>query len=367
MKIAILPWNEWALNNRMFEVSADGNSEVDVYTKIWKNMKEWFNKHGHQMETLDRYNDWNEIDYIIIHNGMHEKYTRKFLMKGMENKLIYRASEPEVINPLHSKEKINKLLRYYKYIITWNAELTDSKRIFLMNTVPYVFNKQFGNVAFRDKKLLVAIFSNKISSNKNELYSERRKIFDYFENIQNEFDLYGYGWTRQEYQNYRGTVSSKSEVYHQYKFALAFENIKDTIGGVSEKIYDCICAGIVPIYYGSKTIKEYVPGDVFIDYRRFNSIDEMYLFIKNMDEETYLEYLDAAQKYLVSDLTKKAEVEGFCEELETLMKKNPAADIKVSFDLKLIYCAKTVCKEFRLKWKRRLVGFRNYVKTVKKS
>jgi len=41
-------------------------------------------------------------------------------------------------------------------------------------------------------------------------------------------------------------------VYHKYKFALAFENIKDTIGGVSEKIYDCICAGIVPIYYGSK-------------------------------------------------------------------------------------------------------------------
>lgn len=367
MKIAILPWNEGALNNRMFHISETGLSEEDVYTRIWKEMQEWFIKNGHQMETIDRYNNWKEIDYIIIHNGMHQKYTRKFLSKGLENKLIYRAYEPEVVNPMHSKENIRKLLRYYKYIITWNGELVDNKRIFLINTLPYIFKENFGDMPFCDRKLLVGIFSNKTSLNKNELYSERRKIFEFFENVKDEFDLYGYGWDKEEYHNYRGTVDNKSEVYHKYKFALAFENVKDTIGGVSEKIYDCICAGIVPIYYGSKTIEEYVPGDVFIDYRKFKDINEMYYFLKNMDESIYLQYIEAAKKYLQSDLIKKVGIEGFCEELEDLMKKNPAENIKCKLYNKVLYNVDTILKECKQNVKRKLVKIRKYVKEIAKN
>lgn len=365
MKIAILPWSEWALNNRMFQVSETGVEGEDVYTRIWKEMQEWFKKNGHQMETIDKYDNWREIDYIVIHNGMHQKYTRKFLFKGLENKLIYRAYEPEVVNPMHSKKNIAKLLRYYKYIITWNAELIDNERIFLMNTLPYVFHNYFGGIPFYERKLLVAIFSNKTSSNKNELYSERIKVFRFFENIEGEFDLYGYGWSKEEYHNYRGIVNNKSEIYHKYKFALAFENIKNTVGGVSEKIYDCICAGVVPIYYGSKTIKEYVPEDVFIDYRKFKSIQEMYYFLKDMSEETYLKYIEAAKNYLKSDLIKKAGVEGFCEELESLMKENPASDIKCNLYNKIIYCIDTVLKESKLNFKRKLVKMRDYIRTKK--
>ena len=363
MKIAILPWSEWALNNRMFQISETGSGE-DIYTRVWKEMREWFLKHGYQMETIDRYDNWKKIDYIIIHNGIHQKYTRKFLMKGLENKLIYRACEPEVVNHMHSKENVRKLLRYYKYIITWNEELVDNKRIFLMNTLPYVFKNCFGDIPFCNKKLLVAIYSNKTSLNKNELYSERKKIFKFFESIENEFDLYGYGWKKEEYHHYKGIVDNKNEVYHKYKFALAFENIKDTIGGVSEKIYDCICAGIVPIYYGSKNIREYVPEDVLIDYRRFKSIDEMYYFLKNMDEETYLKYIEAARKYLESDLIKKVGVEGFCKELESLMQANPASDIKCSLYNKILYCINTILKEKELSFKRKLVKIRNYVKKI---
>lgn len=350
----------------MFEVSDSGMEEADVYTRVWKEMKNWFEKHGHQLETIDRYSDWKDIDYIIIHNGMHEKWTRIFLRQGLLNELIYRASEPEAVNPLHSPKHIHKLLRYYKYIITWNPELTDEKRIFHMNTFPYVFVEQFGNMTFQERKLMVAIYSNKTSTNKNELYSERRKIINYFEQMDGQFDLYGYGWEKEGYRNYKGTVGQKSDIYHKYRFALAFENIKDTIGGVSEKIFDCICAGVVPIYYGSKTIHEIVPENVFIDYRKFQNLEELYYFLKNMDERTYLEYLESARAYLNSDLIKKAGIEGFCERLEYLMKENPAEDILCSKPEQLKYTAVSLIKEFKINAKQNLVKVRDYVKGYKK-
>lgn len=347
MKIAIVPWSKSVLNNRMFQVSESGTDGEDVYNRVWKVMKSWFEEHGHQLETIDEYSDWNEVDYIVIHNGMHEEWTRKLLRKNLENKLIYRASEPEVVNSMHSKKNIRKLLKYYKYIITWNSELIDNSRIFLMNTVPYIMTERFGDIPFNEKKLLTAIYGNKSSTNIRELYTERRKIFDYFEQYENHFDLYGYGWNKDEYHNYKGTVNDKAEIYHKYKFAIAFENIKDTIGGVTEKIYDCICAGVVPIYYGSKNITDYVPANVFIDYREFKTVKELHEYLQNMDEKTYMGYLDGAKAYLHSELSKKAGVDDYCEKLERLMIENPAHDIRCTFYTKCNYSVITIGKRVK--------------------
>merc|ERR1712070_99034 len=52
---------------------------------------------------------------------------------------------------------------------------------------------------------------------------------------------------------------NKRKVLSQYKWYLAFENniIKDY---VSEKVFDGILAGVVPVYYGAPTVKNVLPG-----------------------------------------------------------------------------------------------------------
>lgn len=301
---------------------------ADVYTRVCRETKAYFESRGHRIETLDQYNSWDEVDWIIVYSGTPTgKIVPKLLRERQENKLVYRAYEPEVVMPLHSQKQIRKLLKYYKYIITWNQDLVDGERIFL-NNVPYVMKPEFGTVPFGERKLLVAIYSNKDSIVKSELYSLRRELFRYFEDYAGQFDLYGYGWNKGDFKNYKGTVGNKTSLYHLYRFAVAFENQKDITGGVSEKIFDCINAGVVPIYYGAKDIREYVPEDVFIDYGKFRDVGKLHRFLEQMDEDIWNHYIAAGKRYLDSEQISMVGVEKYCRCLEKLMLEDPADDIR---------------------------------------
>lgn len=325
MNIAIVPWSDKCLENRMFRPSSQGE---EVYTRVFAAEKEYFEKRGHRYETIDQYHDGGEIDWIIVYYGsLYRRYMQIFIKEGFLNKLVYYAFEPEAVVSLHKSDKVKGFLRYVKYIITWNKDAVDEKRIFYINW-PYTMKKDFGDVPFEKRKLLTAIYSNKFGCGKKELYSERRKIFRYFEGVEDTFDLYGYGWSVNDFHNYKGEIKNKAEIYQGYRFAIALENVKNIRGGVSEKIFDCLCAGIVPVYLGARDITHYVPEEAFIDYGKFKNIDEMYHFLKDMDENTWEKYREAAEKYLCSKQTDLVSVDTWCKALEKLLCDNPARDIK---------------------------------------
>lgn len=64
---------------------------------------------------------------------------------------------------------------------------------------------------------------------------------------------------------------NKIEVFHQYKFCVCMENsLAESY--VTEKIYDGLVAGCLPIYYGAPDIADFVPDvNGIIDYRNFGS------------------------------------------------------------------------------------------------
>lgn len=111
-----------------------------------------------------------------------------------------------------------------------------------------------------------------------------------------EFVFFGTGWNKYRHLGYGGVVNDKFSTYHGYKFALCLENTKGMRDYVTEKIFDCLCSGIVPIYGGAPNIKEYVPKECFIDYFDFNNLDELKQFIIEMDRDTYHRYLEAGKK-----------------------------------------------------------------------
>lgn len=187
-------------------------------------------------------------------------------------------------------------------MLTWNEDVIDNQRIFKRIT-PYYFEKCLGNKKFSEKKLLTNISGNKSSDNPKELYSERKRIVKFFEkNYPEQFDLYGIGWNKEEFPSYQGAPENKIEVYHNYKFALALENTKDVKGYVTEKIYDCLVAGIVPIYMGADDILLHVPGNCFIDYTQFDSLEQLADFLFSMSEEEYNRYQQAMEAFLAGDV-----------------------------------------------------------------
>jgi hypothetical protein len=104
-------------------------------------------------------------------------------------------------------------------------------------------------------------------------------------------DSYGRLYNNKPLENDRGR-STKMELYAGYRFVVAFENAigKDY---VTEKFYDPLLAGSVPVYLGAPNIDEFAPGDnCFVDVRNYKSPEELaeYLNLCMTDDEEYMKY-----------------------------------------------------------------------------
>ena len=88
---------------------------------------------------------------------------------------------------------------------------------------------------------------------------------------------------------------------------MCYENVKNIDSYITEKIFDCFKAGVIPIYLGPKNINKVIPADTFIDKREFASYDKLFSYISNMDKETYNEYIRRIKSYLDSDSIRKFE------------------------------------------------------------
>jgi hypothetical protein len=78
---------------------------------------------------------------------------------------------------------------------------------------------------------------------------------------------------------------SKLELISGYKFTLAFEN-SITRDYVTEKFFDPLVAGSVPIYIGAPNIEEFAPGDrCFINVDDFSSPRSLAEFVLDLDHD----------------------------------------------------------------------------------
>ncbi len=141
-----------------------------------------------------------------------------------------------------------------------------------------------------------------------ELYSDRRRVARAAEQVSDTLEIRGKGWNgekiswfspygRRRYHGYRkADVEDKSSIASRYRFTLAFENFAGDHGYISEKIFDAIRVGSVPIYKGDRRISESVPREAFVDATRFKSEKELLEFARDCSESSWIEMRDAGSK-----------------------------------------------------------------------
>lgn len=109
-----------------------------------------------------------------------------------------------------------------------------------------------------------------------------------------KLELYGSGWpngmSKEDSRNLtRGErVARKIKILKDYAFNLSLENVVAPFY-VSEKIWDSIAAGCLPIYYAGNdhTIYQDFPCNSFIDYADFNNEYELFKKLDTMSESEY--------------------------------------------------------------------------------
>lgn len=293
----------WSDSSNIF----DYKNSRDKYSYRWYALKEEFKSKDISLEIFESNNQINKFD-VVIENGIRDI--------NHHNKYLLIIESPHV-RPQDWNE--NKHKEYLK-IFCWDDALVDNKKYFKHNlghylprTIPKVFN---------DKKLCCTIAGNKRNNNPHpdELYTKRVEYIRWFEKHHiDEFDLYGTGWdqyrfghselgrilnkikflrNKDQFPSYKGVVESKFHTMTNYKFSICYENVKDTNGYISEKIFDCFIAGCIPIYWGCKAVSDYIPKKCFIDKRDFDCFEEIYDYMKQMDKKSYLNYLDNIEDFL---------------------------------------------------------------------
>lgn len=197
----------------------------------------------------------------------------------------------------------------YKGIITWNRKIYDEHKstfnMILLDTYPEIFKieqKEF--VPFHEKIDGVCLITKLIGphSKHTNIHAKRIEVANEF--FQRGVTTHVYGNMcsldagLQEPSMYRGCIGKKSETgtyidrtktkvkqLSKYKFCICFENCYDEYYSwdyLTEKIFDCFAAGVIPIYFGCYNVESIIPRDLFIDFRYYKTFDAMFKYIKNI-------------------------------------------------------------------------------------
>ena len=276
-----------------------------------------FLKRGVELNNPD-VNQGRDIAFSILHDGQNIEniHSPKYLI----------ATENPYICPLNRNEEY---LKTFNGVFTWNRDLLHLPNVSHLFIPNHIHSEQSPTFSERP------IFSCLINANKAfrenfeiDLYKERVEVIRWYEKkAPAYFSLHGLGWGKpapvftltkkiprriqrlatqlfgyKPFPSYQGEIENKADIYRKTKFAYCYENAVDLPDYISEKIFDCFFSGCVPIYWGSKTIQDYVPNGCYIDRRKFNSTEAVHQFLLGVNETQYAQYQFNIQQFLNSSI-----------------------------------------------------------------
>lgn len=310
------------------------NDEVFKNKNSWEyHLKELLDKENIDIHTHDLV-PIEEADYVLVFDNLF--YQNIDIMwdiynnKKCENS-VYINYEPVTGHAKnHDEVGMKKLSKIFNRIVTFDDDLVDDKKYIKGNIANFFSKEQPYKNDFNERKFLTMITNNtssdsvihllnkynhtnyysknNIKEDSHSIYSEREKAADFFRRkCKKDFDLYGELWSSKFNSVLKGIVEreDKINVLSKYKFVISYDSYTNQNGYISEKIFDCFMAKTVPVYLGADNVCDYIPKDCFINKKDFNTYDELYEFLRSIDEATYEKYIRNIEKFLQSNNYKK--------------------------------------------------------------
>lgn len=227
-------------------------------------------------------------------------------------------------------------------IFTFDYTLADGEKYihhyFAIDLNSYSPFREVTEEEFKQRKLLVLMagmfqFTPPKFSSNSLLYTRYQTLRWFGQHLPQQFDFYSRGIDPAAYRSFRGlgilqkflpkfittrvsnvvansrrrTVETlncgpvpalkKLAVIRAYRFVVCYENTS-TPGYISEKLFDCLFAGCVPIYLGEPNIRRFVPAECFIDRQAFVTDSELAAFLIRMPYAEYVGYLNAMRQFV---------------------------------------------------------------------
>ena len=186
----------------------------------------------------------------------------------------------------------------------------------------------------KDRRFVVMINMNKLPRvDRYELFRERMRAVEHFART-GDIDLYGVGWHKASMRLgksalpwvvqrgmvtlrnlkdrvapdplltaarkvYKGELDTKWETLSRYDFVLCFENTARQ-GWLTEKLFEALRVGTIPVYWGASDIGRLVPPECFVDMREFDGYEALRKYLKSLDAAAVRRYRDAGRAFMES-------------------------------------------------------------------
>ena len=143
---------------------------------------------------------------------------------------------------------------------------------------------------FKKTKKISCIISNGNGGGSDEqLYRERTNLVHDIIKYKLPIDIYGRGWTP-DGDKIKGTLERKIDALIDYEFSIGIENSSQK-NYISEKFFDPLLVGAVPIYYGCPNIEDVYNKNSFI-HLDFLNPDKCLQQIEGILSLNYNDYFD---------------------------------------------------------------------------
>ena len=225
----------------------------------------------HQEFNFFLVDDVRNAEVVVFINEIEKNIARP------EQKIILFYHEPEAYRHLYQSIIADELVSLHKMVVISQVDNINklvnsesgfdiSDRITHLRTIPHVHfhhmatAKELNAIKPSRKKIICSVVSG---FNGVPGYEDRRKFLEGLSKSNSHFDIYGrYSKTIYSLPAYRGYAASKYQTLSQYRYNLAIENsVEDWY--ISEKIFDALLCGCMPIYYGSEKIFDLLPNEWF--------------------------------------------------------------------------------------------------------
>lgn len=301
-----------------YDVLISQNLLANVYVRNVKKRKKIASKTiklTHEVKFFDpnSYNKKILNDYRRVFSFEHKLCDNKKYKKMFYPWLVY--IDQDVIDKVRNDLKFaNSFNKAFSFENSWNHP----KFITFNFTDIITLSDKF--IPFSKRNLSCMINSViRVRNNPEENYSKRLKIAKFYNKFHpKDLTLYGgRGWNKYKINIYKGICPKNilPHIFRSHKFNYCYDNWNNNIHYISEKIQRCFNNLCVPIYLGCKNITDYIPADTFIDARNFSSIEDIHAYISTMDEETWMGYINAIRRFILSDQAKKFTRENLAKRL----------------------------------------------------
>jgi hypothetical protein len=320
------------INNRIF--SDQPVSGIKNYGYMFAAMRRQLAKHGIDLSTQD-INPPEESELII---SVDEVAFFQAYQRRPGQRVYLMLNEPATYFPEVWKKENHGV---FDRVFTYDYNLADEQKYihhyFAIDLDDYPPFQEISEATFNSRKLLVLMagmfqVTPPLPGSGSLLYTRYQTLLWFGRHLRQQFDFYSRG-VGGDFRNFRGLgilqrvlprgvtnqvaawvatrrrrfidalnkgpvpPLDKLNVIQSYRFVVCYENTR-LAGYISEKIFDCLFAGCVPVYLGEPNIERFIPAGCYIDRRQFVTDAALAEFLQKMTYSEYSVYIKQMRAFV---------------------------------------------------------------------